>query len=98
MTATSLKLPNRGLCFCALRSDQNLDFVCISNLDRHMPLTERNLEVKIPTIWTDGNAEVGRVRDEKSKSQKKEGAGARKGRKVTIPYVFNHLSFRRVDK
>jgi hypothetical protein len=50
------------------------------------------LEVKLPTIWTDGKAEVGRVREEKRreeerrsekrKSQKKEDAGVRKGRKV----------------
>jgi hypothetical protein len=26
---------------------------------------EISLEVKLPTIWTDGEAEVGRVRDEK---------------------------------
>ena len=63
-----------------------------------MYITEGSLEVKLPTIWTDGKAEMGRVRDkrrveveerrveerrsEKRKSQKKEGAGARKGRKV----------------
>jgi hypothetical protein len=55
-------------------------------------LTEGSLEVKLPTIWTDGKAEGGRVREEKRreeerrsekrKSQKKEDAGARKGRKV----------------
>jgi hypothetical protein len=27
-------------------------------------LIEGNLEVKLPTIWTDGKAEVGRVRGE----------------------------------
>jgi hypothetical protein len=57
-------------------------------------VTEGSLEVKLPTIWTDGRAEVGRVREEKRreekrreeerrsekrKSQKKEDAGARKG-------------------
>ena len=54
-----------------------------------------SLEVKLPTIWTDEKAEVGRVREEKRrekkkedqrrsekrKSQKKEDAGARKDRK-----------------
>ena len=43
-----------------------------------------SLEVKLPTMWTDGKAEVGRVREEraeerrseKRKSQKKEDAGA----------------------
>ena len=42
------------------------------------------IEVKLPTIWTDGKAEVGRVREEKSrrekmrerKSEKKDDAGA----------------------
>ena len=31
---------------------------------------EGSLEVKLPTIWTDGKAEVGRVRDEKKRSEK----------------------------
>ena len=47
-------------------------------------MIEGSLEVKLP-IWTDGKAEVGRVREEraderrseKSKSEKKEAAGAR---------------------
>ena len=52
-----------------------------------------SLEVKLPTIWTDGKAEVGRVREEKSrrekrKSEKKEGAGAQKGRNVAKHCVF----------
>ena len=29
-----------------------------------------SLEVKLPTIWTDGKAEVGRVREEKPRSEK----------------------------
>ena len=50
-------------------------------------MAEGSLEVKLPTIWTDGKAEVARVREEKRrrekrKSQNKEDAGARKGRKV----------------
>ena len=48
---------------------------------------EGSLEVKLPTIWTDGKAEVARVREEKRrrekrKSQNKEDAGAQKGKKV----------------
>ena len=31
---------------------------------------EGSLEVKFPTIWTDGKAEVGRVREEKSRREK----------------------------
>ena len=33
-------------------------------------VTEGSLEVKLPTIWTDGKAEVGRVRKEKPRSEK----------------------------
>ena len=29
-----------------------------------------SLEVKLPTIWTDGKAEVGRVKEEKKGSEK----------------------------
>jgi len=50
-------------------------------------MVEGSLEVKLPRKWTDGKAEVGRVREEKGKrkrrkNQKKEDAGAPKGRKV----------------
>jgi len=33
-------------------------------------VTEGSLEVKLPTIWTDGRAEVGRVREEKRRRKK----------------------------
>ena len=33
-------------------------------------MIEGSLEVKLPTIWTDGQAEVGRVREEKPRSEK----------------------------
>ena len=57
---------------------------------------EGNLEVKLPTIWTDGKAEVGRVKKEKSRREKireeKESEERRcmcaKGRKVTKHCVF----------
>ena len=55
---------------------------------------EGSLEVKLPTIWTDGKAEVGRVREEKKRSEeirereKKESVGVQKGRKVTVHIVF----------
>ena len=60
-------------------------------------LLEGSLEVKLPTICRDGRAEVGRVREETSRSekirdgdsQKREDAGARKGRKVAIHCVFS---------
>ena len=61
-------------------------------------IIEGSLEAKLPTIWTDGKAEVERVREEKRreeerrskkrKSQRKEDASARKGRKVAKHRVF----------
>ena len=33
-------------------------------------MIEGSLEVKLPTIWTDGKADVGRVREEKRSSEK----------------------------
>jgi len=33
-------------------------------------LVEESLEVKLPTIWADGKAEVGRVREEKRRRDK----------------------------
>ena len=33
-------------------------------------IPEGSLEVKLPTIWTDGKAEVGRVREEKRRREK----------------------------
>ena len=62
----------------------------------YVHIIEGSLEVKLPTICRDGKAEVGRVREEKSRSEKtekrksgkQEDAGARKGRKVVIHCVF----------
>jgi len=59
-------------------------------------IAEGSLEAKLPTIWTNGKAEVVRVKEEKRrrkkikkrKFQKKEDPGARKGRKVTRHCVF----------
>ena len=62
-------------------------------------MTDGSLEVKLPTIWTDGKAEVGRDRGERGKgkkireervreSQKKEDAGGRQGRKVAKHCIF----------
>ena len=63
------------------------------------PLIEGSLEVKLPTIWTDGKAGVKSQRreekrreeerrSEKRRSEKKRDAGARKGRKVAIHCFF----------
>ena len=62
-------------------------------------IIEGSLEIKLPTICRDGKAEVGRVSEEKSRSekirdgesQKKEDAGARKGREVTVHCVFQMI-------
>jgi hypothetical protein len=58
-------------------------------------IIERSLEVKLSTIWTDGKGEVGRVREEKSRSEKirervrrKKMQVREKGRKVAIHCVF----------
>ena len=48
----------------------------------------RKLEVKLPTIWRDEKA-VSREKSQKRKDQKKEDAGARKGRKVAKHCVFS---------
>ena len=53
-------------------------------------ITEGSLEVKLPTIWRDEKA-VSREKSQKRKDQKKEDAGARKGRKVAKHCVFPHL-------
>ena len=57
-------------------------------------IIEGSLEVKLPTIWTNGKAEVERVKEKKKSDKikeekaKKKDAGARKGRKVAIHCVF----------
>ena len=51
-------------------------------------LIEGSLEVKLPTIWRDEKA-VSREKSQKRKDQKKENAGARKGRKVAKHFVFS---------
>ena len=35
------------------------------------PIFEGSLEVNLPTIWTDGQAEVVRVREEKKREEKR---------------------------
>ena len=70
-------------------------------------LFEGSLEVKLPTIWTDGKAEVGRVREEtrrrekirEEKESEEQDAGAGKGRKVAKHRVFfSDLWLPRVEK
>ena len=42
-----------------------------SNRFHELLLVEGNLDVKFPTIWTDGKAEVGRIREEKERRAEK---------------------------
>ena len=51
-------------------------------------MIEGSLEVKLPTIWRDEKA-VSREKSQRRKDQKKEDAGARKGRKAAIHCVFS---------
>ena len=51
-------------------------------------IIEGSLEVKLPTIWRDEKA-VSREKSQKRKDQKKEDAGARKGRTVAKHCVFS---------
>ena len=53
-----------------------------------LEIIEGSLEVKLPTIWRDEKA-VSREKSQKRKDQKKEDAGARKGRKVAKHCVFS---------
>ena len=63
-----------------------------------MLFVEGSLDVKLPTIWRDEKA-VSRETSRKRKDQKKEDAGARKGRKVAKHCVFFVvLWLRRVEK
>jgi len=63
-----------------------------------LSLIEGRLEVKLPTIWRDGKAEVGRVREEKKRRKKireeKESDRKKmqgKGRKAAKHCVFPHI-------
>ena len=38
--------------------------------NRQNHIAEGSLEVKLPTMWTDGKEEVGRVKEEKPRSEK----------------------------
>ena len=58
------------------------------SVDFHLCIFEGSLEVNLPTIWRDEKA-VSREKSQKRKDQKKEDAGARKGRKVAKHCVFS---------
>ena len=59
-------------------------------------VTEGGFEVKLPTIWTDGKAEVGRVREERVRRKK-----IKVREKVEQPQntvLFHVLWLRRVEE
>jgi len=60
-----------------MRTNATIYHVCKSNI-----VVEGSLEVKLPTIWTDEKAEVGRVREETRREEKRreEKRRERKGR------------------
>ena len=45
---------------------------CFQNNALLLYSTEGSLEVKLPTTWTDGKAEVGRVREEKKEKKRED--------------------------
>ena len=68
-------------------------------------ITGGSLEVKLPTIYIDGKAEVGRVREEseeerseKRKSQKKQDQGARKNIYIEKSRNAVFLSLQRLER
>ena len=45
---------------------------CTPNSSKFDHVGIESMEVKLPTIWTDGKAEVGRVREEKPSEKSRE--------------------------
>ena len=71
---------------------------------QHFLLSKEFFKVKLPTIWTDGKAEVGRIREEKGRREKRRERVRRKKmqarEKVKICEIlcFSHgLWLRRVE-
>jgi hypothetical protein len=44
--------------------------IILRKIDENMSIIEGSLEVKLPIIWTDGKAEVGKAREEKRRRKK----------------------------
>ena len=89
--------PYSGCIFCCSKVDAQDWIPCakektgihnFSNIYIYIHIIEGSLEVKLPTIWRDEKA-VSREKSQKRKDQKKEDAGARKGRKVAKHCVFS---------
>ena len=56
--------------------------ITILYISIYVHIVEESLEVKLPTIWTDGKVEVGRVREEKPRSEKSRERVRRKKKQV----------------
>ena len=50
---------------------------------QHPKLIKGSLEVKLPTLWTDGKAKVGRVREEKKREDQRRERMRRKKMQVS---------------
>ena len=61
-----------------------------------MYITEGSLEVKLPTIWTDGKAEVGRVREEKRRRDKIREEKESEERRCRCEKIAKHCVFRMI--
>jgi hypothetical protein len=62
-------------------------------------MIEGSLEVKLPTIWTNGKAEVGRVREEKRRRKKiREEKESEEVREKVYRKVGSGFGLRRVEK
>ena len=83
-------------------------YVC-NSLSAYVHIIEGSLEVKLPAVWTDGKAEVGRVREEKRREEKKKEDQRRervRRKKMQVHEkvetsritVFSNLCLRRVEK
>ena len=61
-----------------------------------MYIAEGSLEVKLPTIWTDGKAEVGRVREEKRRREKIREEKESEERRCRCEKIAKHCVFRMI--
>ena len=50
--------------------EDNSNVTMVFEVHKTLAIAEGSLEVKLPTIWTDGKTEVRRVREEKSRREK----------------------------
>ena len=74
-----------------LQTEENPFKRILQDEKAHNCLIEGSLEAKLPTIWTDGKAQVGRVREEKRREEKRsEKRREEKKRRKTIKKRKSH--------